>query len=191
MNVRDPSKVYLLYSFQVPVQHARVWAFLKGDEDAIHVTCTLDGKIITESATSLQGNNVWRRWSVCDANNLPLANHTIKLTVSGSPQPETFCFDQINVVPVTSTLSTNLEDNPSQSSIISSPSPTAQTGYSNMAGGHSVGAIVAGVLAGVLLVLVCGAIFLWRMRRRRAKYESTASDDIDGTCLAVLFEGGD
>ena len=54
-----------------------------------------------------------------------------------------------------------------------------------------MGAIVAGVLAGVLLVLVCGAIFLWRMRRRRAKYESTASDDIDGTCLAVLFEGGD
>ncbi|KAI0687050.1 hypothetical protein C8Q76DRAFT_304660 [Earliella scabrosa] len=173
-----------------PLHKAQVWAYYRdGDFD---VTCAFNGSDITERSVPAQ-NSTWKKWLLCEPQNSARADQTISVAVSS--KSGALCLDMITVSPLTQLqLNAQLDDPPNQSVASesmsaggsSSTSPISQAtnapgSTEKFSRGVSVGALVGGILGGlVLLSIIGGVLFLWWMRRKQHQYASTLNDDEDG-----------
>ncbi|RPD71588.1 hypothetical protein L226DRAFT_170807 [Lentinus tigrinus ALCF2SS1-7] len=149
-----------------------VWAFYWPATDIAQVTCTLDGdplEVRRPPNTTSNPHTVWH-WLVCGAANLAWKNHTVEISVTDASQTKPFCLDRFDIV-------TSHSSQAVKGGLTSSSTPGANT----MEKKASVGAIVGGTIGGILLLLlICGSIFLWwRHRKEQHRYIRTFDGDHD------------
>lgn len=158
------------------------------------MTCAIDGDTIPlEQPPPNSDVNEWLSWRVVYDNNLSKGNHTLLCDVVEASTYAPFRLSSFGLYPselpqllIEGNLSdepTTSEVHPSSTSSVQVMSPTSNS-MSDTKSPAPVGAIVGGVLAGLVgigLLVVIAALFL--RRRGRGRYAYVGGHDDDGTYL--------